>query len=199
VASEKKWIMSRVPEGGGRALDLGGGSGELCPLLQARGFEYVNVDVSPSGPGAVQGDAHDLPFEDESFDLVVSSDSLEHFHDPLTALREAQRVLRSDGQMVIWVPFLRPFHRNDYYRYTPLGLQHLLSTAGLRQESLEAPLGAVTVLATLLLVVLRRFRLGRFQPDLYRAAEWLDRRLRRIQGKGAFAAYYLVVARKPAA
>ena len=198
MASDKKWIMSRVPKGGGRVLDLGGGSGELYSPLRARGFDYVNVDISPSGPGAVHGDAHNLPFEDGSFDLVVSSDSLEHFHDPLMALREVKRVLKERGQLVVWVPFMHPFHEDDYYRYTPLGLEHLLTTAGLRQVSLEAPLGAATAVATLLNTGLRRCGLSRLEPRLERLAERLDRRLAGLQRSGAYAAFYLVVATKPA-
>jgi SAM-dependent methyltransferase len=196
MSSDARWVMSKVPDGGGAALDLGGGDGRFYELLTARGYRYTNLDITPSGPGAVKGDAHDLPFSQSTFDLVVSCDSLEHFHDPLTVLKEVERVLKPGGTLVIWVPFLHPFHSTDYYRYTPLGIQHLLSTARLQLVSLEAPLGLFSVVAQAVLVELRRGRLVALERPIERAAEWLDQKLRRWQSGGSFALAYLTVARK---
>jgi SAM-dependent methyltransferase len=196
MSSDARWVMSKVPDGGGAALDLGGGDGRFYEPLTARGYRYTNLDITPTGPCAVKGDAHDLPFSHRKFDLVVSCDSLEHFHDPLTALKEVQRVLKPGGTLVIWVPFLHPFHSTDYYRYTPLGIQHLLSTAQLRLVSLEAPLGVFSVIAQAVLVVLRRRRWVALERPIERAAEWLDRKLRWRQPGGSFALAYLIVARK---
>lgn len=194
MSSDKRWVLARVPGGGGRALDLGGGEGELSGPLTSRGYEYVNVDIAAQGPGAVVADAHDLPFRDCSFDLVISSDSLEHFHDPAQALREVSRVLTPGGTLVIWVPFLHPFHVTDYYRYTPLGLRHLLDGAGLECVSLEAPLGLFSVYAQSLIMLLRRLGLGRLEGALEKIGEQLDRRL---PGRGSYAAFYRVTAVKP--
>ena len=188
--------MSKVPDGGGAVLDLGGGDGRFYEPLTARGYTYTNLDIAPSGPCAVKGDAHDLPFSPSTFELVVSCDSLEHFHDPLTALKEVQRVLKPGGTLVIWVPFLHPFHSTDYYRYTPLGIRHLLSTARLRLVSLEAPLGLFSVIAQAVVVELRRLHLAALERPVERAAEWLDQKLRGMQSGGSFALAYLVVARK---
>jgi SAM-dependent methyltransferase len=196
MSSEARWVLSKVPHRGGAALDLGGGDGRLHAPLTARGYTYVNLDITPSGPCAVRGDAHDIPFPQSSFDLVVSCDSLEHFHDPLTVLREVQRVLKPGGTLVIWVPFLHPFHSTDYYRYTPLGIRYLLSTARLQLVSLEAPLGVFSVVGQAVVAELWRLRLARLQRAVERAAEWLDRKARRMQSGGSFALAYLIVARK---
>lgn len=199
MAADKHWIMSRVPPGPGRALDLGGGRGELQPLLRERGFAYTNLDLEPSGPGAVAGDAHQMPFEAGSFDLVVSNDSLEQLHDPLIALQEVQRVLRPGGRLVLWVPFMHPFYGEDYFRFTPLGLDHLVTKVGLRRESLESPLGPMTVLATMLGVLLHRAGARRATGVVRRTGQWLDVRLRAWLPDGGYAAAYLLVAVKPAA
>jgi SAM-dependent methyltransferase len=45
-----------------------------------------------------------LPFESDSFDLVVHSDTLEHVPDPIQALRECRRVLRRGGACIFTVP-----------------------------------------------------------------------------------------------
>lgn len=197
MSSEKRWVLSKTPPGTGFALDLGGGGGELCDALESRGYRYVNVDLSPAGGGyRVRADAHRLPFRPRAFDVVVSSDTLEHFADPLCALGEARRVLKTEATLVLWVPFMQPFHGNDYYRFTPLGLRYLLSSAGLTLVSLEAPLWISSVVAQAFVVLLQRLRMGFLERVVERLAEWLDRRLARFQSPDAsFAAAFLAVAR----
>ena len=113
--------------------------GELREPLKGRGYTYINLDLVPHGDWSVVGDAHRVPFQDEAFHLVVSKDSLEHFVNPRTALQEIRRIIESDGTLVIWVPFLHPFHGTDFYRYTPLGLQALLRETGFMIISIESP------------------------------------------------------------
>jgi SAM-dependent methyltransferase len=194
VASNKAWVLSRVPRGSGVALDLGGGRGELRLPIEALGYTYINVDVQPSGDGCrIRADAHALPLRDRCVALIVSSDSLEHFRDPLSALREARRALRTDGHMVVWVPFLHPFHGDDFFRFTPLGLRTLFAAADFEIVSMEAPLWVLSVLAQAVIAVLRPPQ--RVERAIERAAAWGDGRLRRFQRGAAFAAAYLVVAR----
>lgn len=50
----------------------------------------------------VTGNAINLPFEDESFDLVITRLSLHHFTEPEKPFREMQRVLRKGGKLVVW-------------------------------------------------------------------------------------------------
>lgn len=176
-------------------LDLGGGGGALNRPVSQRGYEYFNIDVDPRGAGRrVSGDAHKLPFRDRCFDYVVSSDTLEHFYDPLHAIVEVRRVLKPDGRFVIWVPFLQAFHENDYYRYTPLGIEWLMNQAGFRILAFEAPLWIFSVFAQALLVLLQRIGLGFFEGILEAAAEKMDRIFVRLRSDSAsFAAYYLIV------
>ena len=198
MSSDKRFVMSRVPKGSGWALDLAGGLGDLFSPLVGRGYRYVNLDLEPSGDGSkVRGDAHRLPFSAARFEVVVSSDSLEHFKEPTVAMREVCRVLKPHGLVVIWVPFMHPFHGDDYYRYTPLGLRRLLEEGGLRSVSIEAPLWIFSVFAQMVLAVLQRMGLGPLGESVKRAAWWLDKRLSRFQGPNlSFAAAYLVVARR---
>ena len=73
-------------------------AGTLTPLLTA-------------WPGHVLAsypeiDMHALPYPDESFDLVVHSDTLEHVDDPLMALVECRRVLRQGGVLIYTIPLI---------------------------------------------------------------------------------------------
>lgn len=194
MASDKAWVLSRVAPGSGFALDLGGGRGELRSPIEALGYTYINLDVRPSGDGyRIRADAHALPLRNGCVALIVSSDSLEHFRDPLSALREARRVLRADGRMVVWVPFLHPSHGDDFFRFTPLGLRTVFAAAGFEIVSMEAPLWVLSVLAQAVIAALRPPE--RAERAIERAAAWGDRRLRRFQRGGAFAAAFLVEAR----
>ena len=51
-----------------------------------------------------QVDIHQLPYPDDTFDLVVHSDTLEHVHGPIHALAECRRVLRPGGGLCFTVP-----------------------------------------------------------------------------------------------
>jgi SAM-dependent methyltransferase len=93
---------------GGRCLDVGCGTGLAVPLLAAAGWDVTGVEVSEGqlararerGANVLHADAHDLPFEDGSFDAVVSILTHTDFDDARTAFTEAARVLRPGGVFV---------------------------------------------------------------------------------------------------
>jgi ubiquinone/menaquinone biosynthesis C-methylase UbiE len=62
----------------------------------------------------VVADLCNLPFKDESLDLVWNSSTIEHLNDPACALAEMQRVTQQGGKVFVGVPNL----------YGPLGFQH---------------------------------------------------------------------------
>lgn len=103
----------------GVAVDLGCGAGTLAVELARQGpmLRVIGVDLSgellakaeanarESGLGGQVtfrlGDIHDLPFPDESLDLVISTLSLHHWSDPQAVLDEIARVLRPGGGYLI--------------------------------------------------------------------------------------------------
>src|SRR5688572_15630413 len=111
MATDERYWGFRVPQGSGWALDLGGGPGKLRGRVQRAGYRYVNLDIAQLDI-SVQGDAHALPFQTDTFSLILSADSLEHFPEPAIALGEVRRTLRPNGIFLAWVPFLHPFHTN---------------------------------------------------------------------------------------
>jgi len=95
-------------------LDVGTGTGSNLRLLKNLGFEHISgVDNSDEAVrfcaekslGIVQkGDICNLPFENNSFDLVLATDVIEHIDDDVKAVSELKRVLKPQGYMVIMVP-----------------------------------------------------------------------------------------------
>jgi SAM-dependent methyltransferase len=82
-------------------------------------------------------------------DTVLATETLEHVSDPEEFVREALRVLRPGGNLVLTVPFAARWHfiPYDYWRFTPAGFQRLLSKAGFTNVKVYARGNAVTVAA----------------------------------------------------
>jgi SAM-dependent methyltransferase len=119
----------RAPRTGDLALDLGCGGAVHRPVCEAAGFEYVGLDYE-SDSAQVLGDAHALPFADQSFGFVLSIAVLEHIRFPFVAMREAFRVLRPGALFIGTVAFLEPFHGNSYFHHSHLGVLTSLLEGG---------------------------------------------------------------------
>lgn len=145
-------------------------------LLEQKGWRYVNADLRTGrNRSAVCADAHGLPFRDSVFGLIVAKGALEHFENPWRAMEEIRRVLADGGILVIWVPFMWPFHGDDFYRYTPLAFERLLN--GFAVVRFDTPLWVFRVLGIALVDFMKRMRLG-FLGRYMREAAWrLDRLL----------------------
>jgi len=74
-------------------LDVGAGSGRLEHVLARACGMYIGIDQTEN-VGVLVGDAHELPFQDQSFDVVASKQTLPHFADPTRAVAEMVRVAR---------------------------------------------------------------------------------------------------------
>ncbi|MGI8632952.1 MAG: class I SAM-dependent methyltransferase [Solirubrobacterales bacterium] len=95
-------------------LDAACGEGYGTRMLADAGAQrVVGVDVDPAAVAhvaehhemeAVTADIGTLPFDDDTFDLVVSFETIEHVEDPEAALAEFARVLRPEGSLVISTP-----------------------------------------------------------------------------------------------
>lgn len=164
----------------GRVLDIGCGMQPYRALLGPAVSEYVGLDrEGPLSRPTVVGSATALPFDDGHFDAVFSTQVLEHLDRPEEALREAVRVLRPGGTLVLTVPGVWPTHEapHDYWRFTRHGLLRLLDVVGVKDSSLT-PLGGLwAAVGQMANLELQRGRLTReLVPLVNLAAGWLDRR-----------------------
>jgi SAM-dependent methyltransferase len=98
-----------------RLLDVGCGLGTQAAKLWLRGWEAHGIDASESmlrlgqwrspvvhkSVRMVRGVAESLPFQDSSFDLVMCQGAMDHFADPRQFVREAARLLKPGGRLII--------------------------------------------------------------------------------------------------
>jgi SAM-dependent methyltransferase len=90
------WFAQLAPRSA-RVLDVGCGDGLISAVLQERRPDLVlhGIDVLPRGRTHIPVEMFDgssIPFDDQSFDVVLFSDVLHHTPDPAVLLREARRV-----------------------------------------------------------------------------------------------------------
>lgn len=104
-------IATAVP--GGRVLDVACGTGKVAMRIAERGSTAIGAEASTEMIGVgrwvhpesravmVRSIAEVLPFADATFDRVICQGSLDHFADPGAFMREAARVTKPDGRVVI--------------------------------------------------------------------------------------------------
>ncbi|HUT31517.1 MAG TPA: methyltransferase domain-containing protein [Sedimentisphaerales bacterium] len=83
LAALKEWLAPKAAQQA-RLLEMGGGDGFLAQRLAEMGFQVVSIDPEPRSPAyfaVAKGDCTKLEFEDNSFDVIFSSNVLEHISD----------------------------------------------------------------------------------------------------------------------
>ncbi len=116
-------IPARVLVIGSRVL----GSG-MEVLNEYSDLEVIESDVELGPRPAVVFDAHDIPFDDDTFDGVIVQAVLEHVADPARCVAEIARVLKPRGVIFAETPFMQQVHEGayDFTRFTHLGHRRLL-------------------------------------------------------------------------
>ena len=105
------------------------------------GYEYFK-SISKAGAQFLKGSAYSLPFPDESIDLVVCSEVLEHLHEYNDAVKEIHRVLKPGGKFYASVPATWPekicWKLSKEYQNQPGGHLRIFSQSGLISEINES-------------------------------------------------------------
>ncbi len=130
-------IKRYAPRMKGSILDFGCGAKPYAVLFE-NCSEYIGIDIDVSGHDHINEnidvyyDGKHIPFEDERFDNVFSSEVFEHIADPEDIIPEIRRVLKTGGYLLVTVPFVWNEHEvpYDFKRYTSYGIIDLLKKQG---------------------------------------------------------------------
>lgn len=123
--------LSSIPSGA-RILDAGAGECQyrrFCDHLKYVSQDFSQYSGSGNNTALQQGkwdtssidivsDICEIPEQDESFDAILCTEVLEHLPDPLCALKEFSRLLRSKGTLLLTAPFCSLTHFAPYHYST---------------------------------------------------------------------------------
>jgi SAM-dependent methyltransferase len=160
---------------GARILEIGAGGGYLLDNLGERGFNRLTgsditvtslAEMSRREHGflVVGADAESLPFADQAFDIVISSDVIEHLTRPYQHLAEVHRILAPGGAYLLKTPNRRP--AEAYYRLRDLYDYHIWHPSMFSPNELNRALGA-----------------SGFSAEFLRVADLTEAQLRKVPGE----------------
>ncbi len=122
----------------GQFLEVGCAGGAFLNAARTRGYDVQGVEFSEDAAqfardrfnlDVVTGDVRDGHFSDSSYDIVFMGDVLEHLPEPVTTLKEIQRIMTAGGLLVLECPSQTHtlFSRLGFSLYTLLGMKTLVT------------------------------------------------------------------------
>lgn len=124
----KKFAELSNKENCKRILDLGCGQKPYAQLFSFAD-NFIGFDIEKGKCADVIGLNWDLPFKDNEFDALISTQVLEHTAKIPETTKEIRRVVKDNGLVFISVPFVFPEHGipYDFYRFTSFGLREIFN------------------------------------------------------------------------
>ncbi len=161
------WMNQNAP--GKIVLNLGSGIGQFDHYL-SKEIKLINLDIVPLKKNVhVIGDAHFLPFKNESFDIIYSIAVLEHVKKPWIVADEIFRVLHPGGHVVLELPFLNVIHdEHDYFRFTDKGILSLFDEKRFDAILEQVGSGGGSFLSVFFLEYFRQFLPSKYMKALWR-------------------------------
>jgi len=116
------WILPPYKRGG-KILDIGCSTGHYLSILRQLGWDTYGVEPDSKssswarrqmGLNVVTGRFEEIDFPLDYFDVVTLWHTLEHFHNPLAALRKVHGILKKDGLIIFAVPDISTLNRKIF-------------------------------------------------------------------------------------
>lgn len=164
--TKRLWFINHLRSVNGRVLDIGCNNGNLAFLLRKQGvspeqLDYVGIDIAEESIECAQsrnipgtffqvGSTLDIHYPDESFDAITLVEVIEHMPEQSRAIREAARVLKPGGIILLSTPNAecQPWLFDERVRFMACRIlgrklvekDNLLTLSGLRQILLDSDL-----------------------------------------------------------
>jgi len=148
-------VVLKAQPSGLELLDVGAGqqrNRKFCGHLNYTSQDFAQYDGKGDGRGLqteqwdnskldIVSDITQIPRLDESFDIILCTEVLEHIPQPLLAIKEFQRLLKPKGILIITAPFCSLTHFAPYHYYSGYNkyfYEHHLSQNGFQIMELNA-------------------------------------------------------------
>lgn len=131
-------LLSKMPENG-NGLNVGAGQSRVDP-------RFKNLEIEPGENIDYVGSVESIPLPDDSIDLIITQEVLEHVANPNQAVKEISRTLKPGGFVYIQLPFIIGYHPcpNDYWRFTHEGIEELMKNTDLTHIETGITVGPAT-------------------------------------------------------
>lgn len=125
---------------GKKIIDIG--AGEIPFLDYYKDLDVTTCDIQNNSTNTIDHIIFPdtiLPFDDNSFNVILLMDVLEHIKNDVFFLSECNRILKNDGLLIASVPFMYRYHEipYDFRRYTPSGLKNVLEESKFQLDTLK--------------------------------------------------------------
>lgn len=156
--------------------DIGGGKSPYFPYFAQMSNKYFVVDLQSALPAnetrpilQFAGTAENIPLEDNSIDVVLCNQVLEHVDIPTKSLSEIYRIMKRGGHFYGSAPHVSPIHLepHDYLRFTSFGIEKLLKNAGFENIVIEDSGGVFTTAALMISMDLLLCKIEPSQPQKF--------------------------------
>lgn len=147
-----KKSLDMMPENG-VGLNIGAG----YTIIDGR---FKNLDIFDGPEIDIVAKAECIPLPDNSIDMVITQEVLEHVENPIKAIAEISRVLKPNGILFCQLPFIIGYHPGptDFWRFTKEGIVTLVENNGLKCKKLGMTVGPMTgfyrILVELLAIII---------------------------------------------
>jgi len=117
IEEERKFVLEKIYPLYGDILEVGTGKGYFTIELAKKGYNFTSIDISPQEQEFARlnlkylgferlvdfkiEDAEHLNFDDSSFDIIVSVNTLHHFINPFKVMDELVRIIASEGKIIL--------------------------------------------------------------------------------------------------
>tara|TARA_Y100000310_G_scaffold330163_1_gene401339 strand:+ start:2395 stop:3087 length:693 start_codon:yes stop_codon:yes gene_type:complete len=117
----KRWTVSHIQKGE-TVMDVGCGFGDVCWMAYKKEAKPAGIDISQHVIDSANKELPEITFrkmyaekmdmKDNTYDVVVSNELLEHVPNPEIVVKECIRILKPKGKLIITVPILHNFGLN---------------------------------------------------------------------------------------
>ncbi len=177
-----RWVTKQAGciSNGSSVLDVGAGSGRYRSLFDHCDYKAQDFGQEPGTIGKYtkldyECDITTIPAPDDSFDVVLCTEVLEHVPKPIKVIHELSRILKPGGKLILTAPLASFLHQEPFHfygGYTPYWYRRFLPEAGLDVINIEANRGFFSLFGQesrrfgALIAPHRTFRSGWYWPLL---------------------------------